>query len=143
VVGDAVQFPFGRGNLRLWRLKNGIPAGLWPSGERRSEICVIRFLGRDPLALPFGQHGGEFAVPGRQLAYLLPHLVEVCVWSEGLIVVVSLDGGHRLGFGGTERGPGLGGVAATQLGVGGHGEPLALVTGHLFRRYRATFNCSR
>ena len=42
--------------------------------------------------------------------------------------MLSLDGGHRLGLGGAERGPGLGGVAATQLGVGGDGE-LAPVTG--------------
>lgn len=61
------QHLFGRVDLGLWRLENGVPSWVPPTRECRAECSKFGVFGRDRQALPFGQCGGEFAVAIRSL----------------------------------------------------------------------------
>ena len=128
-VSDAFHYRLGRVDLRPWRLEDGILSGLRPCGECRAAVFEVGVFGKDHQALPFSQLADELAVPIRQFACLPRHLLDVQSWHGVLVVALGL--GHGLGFGGAQRGPWLGRVAAARFGIGRHGQ-LPLIAGGAF-----------
>src|SRR5271165_2570572 len=106
VVGVAVRGALEnlrrRRDLGLGRLQDRILAGSGPGGERRAEVAVIGVLGRDPLALPVREPGGERAVSGGEVFDPLAYVGGWLLGGQGEFVALGLGGG--LGFGGAQRG---------------------------------------
>src|SRR6266536_4615055 len=119
-VYRAFEDPRGRRDLGHGRLQDRLPARAGPGGERRTQVAVVRVLGRDRLALPVSELAGEDPVPGGQVADPLAGLAGRLVGGEGEFVALGLGGGLR--FGRAQRGEVLTGVTTAQFGVGGDGQ---------------------
>src|SRR5271165_5180935 len=114
VVGVAVRSALedlrGRRDLGLGGLQDRVFAWAGPGGERRAEVAIIGVLGRDPLALPVGEPGGERAMCCGQVLDPLAYFGGGLRRGQGEFVALGLGGG--LGFGGAQRGELLVRVAA-------------------------------
>jgi hypothetical protein len=75
-VYRAFEDPRGGRDLGHGRLQDRLPARAGPGGERRTQVAVVRVVGRDRLALPVGELAGEGPVPGGQVLYPLVDLAE-------------------------------------------------------------------
>src|SRR5439155_14095965 len=89
-------------DLGLGRLQDGVLSRSWPGRERLAEVSVAGILGRDRLALPFGERVGERLVGGGQVVDPLARLRDGLSWGQGQLVALGLGGGQW--FGRTERG---------------------------------------
>jgi len=97
-------------DLGLGRLQDGILSRSWPGRKRLAEVPVVGILGRDRLALPFGERVGERLVAGSQVFDPLARLRDGLSWGQGELVALGLGGGEW--FGRTKRGEPLLGMPA-------------------------------